>query len=64
MLPLVALAGSLIQVAPAIARWIGGEKAENAAVDVLDIARAVTGAGVNEDAVKVLLENQVAWLLI
>lgn len=58
MLPLVALAGSLIQVAPAIARWIGGEKAENAAVDVLDVARAVTGAGLNEDAVKVLLENQ------
>lgn len=58
MLPLVALAGSLIQAAPMIAKWIGGEKAENAAVDVLNIAKAVTGAGLNEDAVKVILVDQ------
>ena len=40
---LIALAQTLIPTVPAIAGWLGGEKAEQAAEGVLDVARAVTG---------------------
>lgn len=57
MLPVIALAGSLIQAAPAIARWLGGESAGTAAERVVEVAKAVTGASLGEQAASVILQD-------
>lgn len=50
-IPLIPAVSALIQVVPSIAKWIGGEKAEQAAEQVASIARQVTGMDSTGDAV-------------
>lgn len=42
-LPIIPIVSALTSLAPQIANWIGGDKAEDAATKVADIAKAVTG---------------------
>lgn len=59
-IPLIALAGSLIQAAPAIAKWIGGGKAEEVAGKVLDVAKAVTGVESPDQAASIIFQDPAA----
>lgn len=43
MLPIIAAIAGLVEVAPAIARWIGGAKAGERAEEVAGVVQAVTG---------------------
>lgn len=56
MLP-IAAAGALIQIVPQIARWLAGDKAGDAADKVLNVAKAVTGASLGEQAATILLSD-------
>lgn len=42
-LPIFSAALGLAQFAPAIAKWLGGDKAESVAKDVLNLAKHITG---------------------
>lgn len=42
-LPIFAAAAALVEFAPMIARWLGGEKGEQVATDVFDVAKRLTG---------------------
>lgn len=55
--PLIAAAGALIEFAPSIARWIGGDKAEDAAKEVVGIAQRVTGKSTPTEAVDMIRAN-------
>lgn len=55
MAPLIAAAiPSLIKLLPDVAGWFGGDKAENIATEVLDIASDVTGISDNSAALKAI----------
>lgn len=58
MLPLIPIAQGLISIAPSIAKWFGGDKAEDAAQSVVDIARSVTGQNEPGKAVKLVLADE------
>ena len=55
--PIVAAALGLAEFAPVIARWLGGNQAESVAVQVVDMAKRITGTEDSSDAVKSLREN-------
>ncbi|AUR95368.1 TMhelix containing protein [Vibrio phage 1.206.O._10N.222.51.B10] len=57
-LPLIPIVSALTSVVPTIAKWIGGDKAEDAANHVADIARAVTGNNDTETAVNMILKDE------
>ncbi|AUR91193.1 TMhelix containing protein [Vibrio phage 1.157.O._10N.261.45.B7] len=57
-LPLIPIISALTSVVPTIAKWIGGDKAEDAANHVADIARAVTGNNDTEAAVNLILKDE------
>ena len=57
-LPLIPIISALTSVVPTIAKWIGGDKAEDAANHVADIARAVTGNNDTEAAVNMILKDE------
>ncbi|AUR96552.1 TMhelix containing protein [Vibrio phage 1.226.O._10N.261.48.E5] len=57
-LPLIPIVSALTSVVPTIAKWIGGDKAEDAANHVADIARAVTGNNDTEAAVDMILKDE------
>lgn len=64
-LPLIPIAQGLISIAPSIAKWFGGDKAEDAAQSVVDIARQVTGHNEPDKAVNMILsddKNKLAFL--
>ena len=50
MAPILPVVMGLAQVAPMIARWLGGENAGQVAEKVVGIAKAVTGAATPEEA--------------
>lgn len=56
-LPLIPIAQGLISIAPSIAKWFGGDKAEDAAQSVVDIARQVTGQNEPDKAVDLVKQN-------
>ena len=55
--PLIAGALGLAEFAPVIARWLGGENAENVAHHVVEVAKKVTGTNDPIEASKALGEN-------
>jgi hypothetical protein len=55
--PVVAAALGLAEFAPLIARWLGGENAENIAHDVVGMARRITGTEDPYEAVKALQKD-------
>lgn len=55
--PLIAAALGLAEFAPIIARWMGGDNAENVAHQVIDIAKKVTNQEDPIEASKALSEN-------
>ncbi len=58
VLPLIPIISALTSVVPSIAGWIGGDKAEDAANHVADIARKVTGQNDPEKAVDTILKDE------
>ncbi|SNR99308.1 Holin of 3TMs, for gene-transfer release [Humidesulfovibrio mexicanus] len=65
----ITIIGGLIGVAPTIAKWIGGDKAEEVANTVASVAQAVTGKADAQSAVDAIkadpalaMEFQKAWL--
>lgn len=50
-LPLIPIISGLASLAPSIGKWIAGDKGEDAAQAVVDVARAVTGQNDAEKAV-------------
>jgi hypothetical protein len=56
--PLIAAAMGLAEFAPLIARWLGGEKAHEAAHHVVDVAKNITGAKDPLKAIELLQSNQ------
>lgn len=57
-LPLIPIVSALTSIVPSIAGWIGGDKAEDAANHVADIARKVTGQNDPEKAVDSILKDE------
>lgn len=57
-LPLIPIVSALTSIVPSIAGWIGGDKAEDAANHVADIARKVTGQNDTEKAVDSILQDE------
>jgi len=55
--PLIAAALGLAEFAPVIARWMGGDNAENVAHQVIEIAKMVTNQTDPVEASKALAEN-------
>jgi hypothetical protein len=55
--PLIAAALGLAEFAPVIAKWLGGENAENVAHHVVDTAKKVTGSSDPVTACKAMAEN-------
>ncbi|TNC80680.1 MAG: hypothetical protein C9356_12330 [Oleiphilus sp.] len=53
----IAIASALIKFAPKIAGWIGGDKAEDVAEKVVDIAKDVTGKPGATDALEAIKTN-------
>lgn len=53
-MPLIPIAMALAQFAPMIAGWLGGQKAEDVAGKVVDIAKTVTGQSAPDAAVAAL----------
>lgn len=54
---IVGIVSTLTQVVPAIAGWIGGDKAEKTATEIADVARAVTGQDDPQKAVDAILAD-------
>ena len=61
-LPLIPLISGLTSLVPTIAGWIGGDKAEDAAQKVADIARSATGQNDVEQAVRMVQSDPNARL--
>lgn len=61
-LPIIPIITALTTLAPSIAKWIGGDKAEQAAQEVADIARSVTGQNDVEKAVRQIQSDPKAQL--
>ena len=57
MLPLIPLAMSLAQYAPKLVGWLAGDKAENTAETVIDIAKSVTGFQDPQQATEAIIQN-------
>lgn len=57
MLPLVPIVSGLISIAPQIAGWLGGDKAEDAATKVADMAKSLTGISDPKKAVDTVLKD-------
>jgi hypothetical protein len=57
-IPIIPIVSALTSVAPTIAKWIGGDKAEDAASAVADIARKVTGNNDPQKAVDMILLDE------
>ncbi len=57
MLPLIPIISGLTSIIPSIAKWIGGDKAEDVALSIADIATTVTGIGDNTKAVDAILTD-------
>lgn len=57
-LPLIPIVSALTSIVPSIAGWIGGDKAEDAANHVADIARKVTGQNDPSKAVDAILADE------
>lgn len=57
MLPIIPLVSGLISVVPSIAKWIGGDKAAEAAERITDIAKSVTGLDDPKDAVNAVIKD-------
>lgn len=55
--PAIAAAFGLAQFIPSIARWLAGEKAEQVAENVLDIAKRITGLEDSSGMIRLLLEQ-------
>lgn len=55
--PLIPAALGLAEFAPVIARWMGGDNAENVAHHVVEVAKKVTGYSDPVEASKALAEN-------
>ncbi|WP_010297199.1 hypothetical protein [Candidatus Odyssella thessalonicensis] len=53
----ISAAVSLAQFIPSIARWLAGEKAEEVAENVLDIAKRITGIEDSTDIIQLLREQ-------
>lgn len=53
----ISAAVSLAQFIPSIARWLAGEKAEEVAANVLDIAKRITGIEDPTDIIQLLREQ-------
>jgi len=62
MLPLIPIISGLVSVVPQIAQWIGGDKAEEAATNVANIASAVTGIADPQEAVNQVIKDPKAKL--
>ena len=56
-LPLIPIISALTSIAPSIAGWFGGDKAEDAAQKVTDIARKVAGVNDPQNAVSKVLAD-------
>lgn len=58
MAPLLAAAiPALIDAVPDVIGWFAGDKAEDAAKDVLDVAKKVTGTDTDEEALKAIKQD-------
>ena len=57
-LPLIPIVSALTSIVPSIAGWIGGDKAEDAANHVADIARKVTGQNDTSKAVDAIFADE------
>jgi len=55
--PVIAAALGLASFAPVIARWLGGDQAQEAAVKVVDIAQKITGTLDPVEAIQRLQQN-------
>lgn len=53
-LPLISIISALSSLAPSIGKWIAGDKGEDAAQAVVDVARSVTGQNDVEKAVSAI----------
>lgn len=56
-LPIIGAAIALAEIAPSIAKWIGGEKAEETAQEVVDMAKRVAGVSTPQDAVSIFKKD-------
>lgn len=54
----ISIVSGLMTIAPQIAKWFAGDKAEEAAQSVVNIARDVTGINTPEQAVKKIMEDR------
>lgn len=62
MIPLLPIVSALTSVVPSIANWIGGDKAEDAASKISEIAKTVTGLSNPNDAKDMILNDPEAKL--
>ena len=62
MLPIIPIISGLVSVAPTIAKWIGGDKAEDAANKIANIASNITGISSTKDAVEKILSDPASQL--
>lgn len=53
-LPLIPIISGLASLAPTVAGWLGGDKAEDAAQSIADMARTVTGQNDAQQAVNMI----------
>ena len=57
-MPIIPIISALTSIAPSIANWIGGDKAEEAATKISHIAKQVTGASDPQLAVSSILKDE------
>lgn len=62
MAPLITIVSGLISLAPTIGKWFGGDKGEDAAQAVADIARGVTGQNDVAQAIRQVQKDPTAQL--
>lgn len=62
MIPLIPIISALTTVVPSIAKWIGGDKAEDAAQSIASIAMKVTGLSDPTEAKDMILKDPEAKL--
>lgn len=55
---LLPIAQGLISIAPSIAKWFGGDNAEDAAKEVIGIAQDITGINNPKDAVNEIIKDE------
>ena len=57
MIPLLPVIAGLCQIAPSIAKWLGGDHAERVTSDVIGIAKTITGQTDEQAALTALQQN-------